>query len=77
EVSAKGLVTITGGKWTTYRLMARDALDRAVATAGLNAAGPSRTADLSLVGANGYSPQLAGQLAERFGTQKEIEPGLM
>lgn len=72
EVSAKGLVTITGGKWTTYRLMARDALDRAVATAGLNAAGPSRTADLSLVGANGYSPQLAGQLAERFGLDADV-----
>jgi len=28
-VSASGLVTITGGKWTTYRRMAEDAVDRA------------------------------------------------
>ncbi len=29
-VSASGLVTITGGKWTTYRKMAKDAVDNAV-----------------------------------------------
>ncbi|GAB2828058.1 glycerol-3-phosphate dehydrogenase/oxidase [Ferruginibacter profundus] len=34
-VSASGLVTITGGKWTTYRKMAADVLDKAVATAKL------------------------------------------
>jgi glycerol-3-phosphate dehydrogenase len=37
-VSKSGLVTITGGKWTTYRQMAEDAVNRAIATAGL----PSR-----------------------------------
>ena len=35
EVSASGLVTITGGKWTTYRRMAKDALERAATFAGL------------------------------------------
>jgi glycerol-3-phosphate dehydrogenase len=34
-VSESGLVTITGGKWTTYRRMARDAVDRAIEVAGL------------------------------------------
>ncbi|MBG6236865.1 glycerol-3-phosphate dehydrogenase [Pedobacter sp. CAN_A7] len=29
-VSASGLITITGGKWTTYRKMAKDTLDRAI-----------------------------------------------
>ena len=33
--SRSGLVTVTGGKWTTYRRMARDAVDRASETAGL------------------------------------------
>jgi glycerol-3-phosphate dehydrogenase len=36
-VSASGLVTITGGKWTTYRSMAEDAVDRAAEVAGLAA----------------------------------------
>lgn len=31
DVSASGLVTITGGKWTTYRKMAQDAVDVAAA----------------------------------------------
>ena len=35
EVSPSGLVTITGGKWTTYRKMAEDAVNQAALIAGL------------------------------------------
>lgn len=35
QVSQSGLVTITGGKWTTYRKMAEDAVDQAALIAGL------------------------------------------
>jgi glycerol-3-phosphate dehydrogenase len=34
-VSDSGLITITGGKWTTYRKMAEDVVNRAEDTAGL------------------------------------------
>jgi glycerol-3-phosphate dehydrogenase len=34
-VSTSGLVTITGGKWTTYRKMAEEAVDNAMLVAGL------------------------------------------
>lgn len=34
-VSGSGLVTITGGKWTTYRKMAEDTVDKALVVAGL------------------------------------------
>lgn len=34
-VSRSGLVTITGGKWTTYRDMAQDAVNRAISVCGL------------------------------------------
>jgi glycerol-3-phosphate dehydrogenase len=34
-LSNSGLVTVTGGKWTTYRRMAEDAVDHASAAAGL------------------------------------------
>ncbi len=37
HVSRGGLVTITGGKWTTYRSMAAVAIDRAAALAGVPA----------------------------------------
>jgi glycerol-3-phosphate dehydrogenase len=35
DVSVSGLVTITGGKWTTYRKMAEDAVNQAALIAGL------------------------------------------
>lgn len=35
EVSASGLVTITGGKWTTYRKMGEDTINKAIASSGL------------------------------------------
>jgi glycerol-3-phosphate dehydrogenase len=49
HVSQSGLVTIVGGKWTTYRKMAEDALDDAVQVGGLPSA-PCVTQDLVLHG---------------------------
>ena len=49
--SPDGLVTVVGGKLTTYRCMAEDAVDRAVGDAGLSSARPCRTAHQPLVGA--------------------------
>src|SRR5690606_6177652 len=34
-IGASGLITITGGKWTTYRKMAEQTVDKAIALAGL------------------------------------------
>jgi glycerol-3-phosphate dehydrogenase len=49
-----GLVTIAGGKYTTYRVMAEDAIDAAVADVR-RAPGHSVTADVPLIGADGYA----------------------
>ena len=47
-----GLVRISGGKFTTYRVMARDAIDAALGVLGEDPkARPTGTADLKLVGA--------------------------
>lgn len=75
HVSTDGLVTITGGKLTTYRQMAQDAVDRAVAVAGLEAT-PCRTTNVPLVGA-ASRPDLARvsaprRLVERHGTQAAL-----
>jgi len=35
-VSASGLITVTGGKWTTYRRMGQDTIDRAALVAALS-----------------------------------------
>jgi glycerol-3-phosphate dehydrogenase len=49
-----GVVTVVGGKLTTYRRMAEDALDVAVSRAGLTA-GPCRTARHPLSGAASHA----------------------
>jgi glycerol-3-phosphate dehydrogenase len=60
-VSASGLVTITGGKWTTYRRMGERTVDEAIAAHGLEAR-PSRTRDLRLHGwEEGRRPKAEGR----------------
>ncbi|MFY1689532.1 glycerol-3-phosphate dehydrogenase/oxidase [Plantactinospora sp. WMMB782] len=48
-----GLLLVAGGKYTTYRVMAADVVDRAARRLG--GVRPSRTADLPLLGADGYA----------------------
>jgi glycerol-3-phosphate dehydrogenase len=48
-VSPSGLITVTGGKWTTYRRMGQDAIDRAATVAALPKVA-SRTPNLRLHG---------------------------
>ena len=52
-VPAPGLVAIAGGKYTTYRVMAADAIDTAVQFVPARVA-PSITEKVSLLGADGY-----------------------
>ncbi|HEY9280458.1 MAG TPA: glycerol-3-phosphate dehydrogenase/oxidase [Eoetvoesiella sp.] len=49
-VSSSGLVTVTGGKWTTYRAMAQDVLDKCVEAALLPALPPCITDRFMLIG---------------------------
>lgn len=56
-----GLTTVVGGKYTTYRRMAEDAVDAAIAPLGI--ATPSRTATLPLVGAERWA-QTRGRVDE-------------
>jgi glycerol-3-phosphate dehydrogenase len=63
-----GIVTVVGGKLTTYRRMAEDAVDRAVAVRGLRA-GPSRTAALPLVGAGPVPAGARPNLIRRYGAE--------
>lgn len=48
-ISDSGLITIAGGKWTTYRKMGEEVIDKAIAVAGLPHA-HSKTEDLHLHG---------------------------
>ncbi|MGB3376176.1 MAG: FAD-dependent oxidoreductase, partial [Microbacterium sp.] len=55
RASADGFVSVLGGKLTTYRRMAQDAVDLAVRLQGLSAP-PSRTASLRLVDSPATEP---------------------
>lgn len=48
-VAPSGLITVTGGKWTTYRRMGQDTIDRAVQVAALPKR-PTATLELKLHG---------------------------
>jgi glycerol-3-phosphate dehydrogenase len=90
-VSPSGLVTVTGGKWTTYRAMAEDVLEKCMESALLDRLPPSETGDFKLVGApepgqgraslagvpglDAYGTE-AEWLAGLPGAQTELAPGL-
>ena len=68
-VEKDGMVTVTGGKWTTYRRMAEEAVDKAVEIAGLaGEAGKCRTLSMGVVGAHGYTNDLFVRVAQRGGS---------
>jgi len=66
-----GLVVVAGGKYTTYRVMARDAVDAAVRDRP--GAPPSRTEEVPLVGAAGFTVawETRDELAESTGLPRE------
>jgi glycerol-3-phosphate dehydrogenase len=69
--SVPGLVVIAGGKYTTYRVMAKDAVDAAVH--GLDAKVPESVTDrIPLLGADGYTAlkNSTHVLARRYGVHE-------
>jgi glycerol-3-phosphate dehydrogenase len=78
--SPSGLVTVIGGKLTTYREMAEDAVDAALAAAAEagdplpRLAGRSRTRKLRLRGADGWAEAATTHrhLAERYGGETGV-----
>ncbi len=69
--SVPGLVVIAGGKWTTYRVMAKDAIDAAVSA--LDGRIPeSTTEDIALLGAEGYKAawNKRSKIARAFGVHR-------
>ena len=90
-VSRSGLVTVTGGKWTTYRAMAEDVLQKCFDKSLLTERKAGVTTDMKLVGADpagGASPSIGrppglhsygteqAQVLGLPGAQVELAPGL-
>ncbi|KAF8992699.1 DAO-domain-containing protein [Cyathus striatus] len=73
HLSESGLLTIAGGKWTTYRAMAEETVDRAVEAFGLaRKAGKCVTESLRLVGSDGWSRNMFIGLIQTYGMETEV-----
>jgi glycerol-3-phosphate dehydrogenase len=78
DVPVPGLASVAGGKFTTYRLMARDVVDAAVADFG-RAVPSSVTEQLPLLGADGLAAVQAGagRLAEDYRVPRAVVEHLL
>ncbi|KAJ8623629.1 hypothetical protein MRB53_032159 [Persea americana] len=77
-----GLITITGGKWTTYRSMAEDAVNAAIKSGKLKPSSGCVTNSLRIVGGEGWHPASFTVLAQQFVRMKKshggkVVPGIM
>ncbi|KAJ8918451.1 hypothetical protein NQ315_008148 [Exocentrus adspersus] len=73
HVSPSGLVTLAGGKWTTYRSMASDTIDKAIEACCLKPDyKKSQTVGLKMIGAEGWSPVMYIRLVQDFGLDCEV-----
>ncbi|KAI9451388.1 DAO-domain-containing protein [Russula earlei] len=73
-VSPSGLLTIAGGKWTTYRAMAEETVDEAVRTFGLESRTTNGcvTESVRLVGSDAWSRNMFICLIQQYGLETDI-----
>lgn len=57
-IDPSGLITVTGGKWTTYRAMAEEVVDKAIDNKLVKSSLPCQTAHVPLVGCETKSTKL-------------------
>uniref|UniRef100_UPI00398EB01E glycerol-3-phosphate dehydrogenase, mitochondrial isoform X2 n=1 Tax=Pristiophorus japonicus TaxID=55135 RepID=UPI00398EB01E len=71
-VTNSGLVTIAGGKWTTYRMMAEDTINAAIKARNLKVTEQCKTVGLQLEGAHDWTPNLHIKLVQYYGLGTEV-----
>lgn len=73
HVSENKLITIAGGKWTTYRAMAEHTIDAAIKACNLKPKHPEcQTDGLLIEGAHGWTPTMYIRLVQDFGLDCEV-----
>jgi len=70
------VIFICGGKWSTYRAMAEELIDRVIAEKGFAKThknlGPCVTKGIKLIGGDGYHELLYVQLVQKYGVSEAI-----
>lgn len=77
NVSESGLLTVTGGKWTTYRKMAADVVTQAIRVGELKPLNDSRTEQIPIAGGEKFKPSIAAELTEKYGMENGVSEHLM
>lgn len=72
HVSDTKLVTIAGGKWTTYRHMAEETVDAAIAACNLKPKSSMSTMGLCLEGGHTWTPTSFIKLVQNYGLETEV-----
>lgn len=70
-----GLLSLLGGKWTTYRLMAADAIDEACQHLGTERA--CQSAEQLLAGAEGYEPKAWENWSKQYAIEADVAQHLL
>lgn len=73
HVSDSNLVTLAGGKWTTFRSMAADCIDAAIKACNLHPEyKKSQSMCVSLEGSENWTPTMYIRLVQDFGLESEV-----
>lgn len=72
HVSDTKLVTIAGGKWTTYRSMAEETVDAAIKACNLKPKNGCLTQGLILEGGHNWTPTSFIKLVQNYGLETEV-----
>jgi len=71
-----GVIFICGGKWSTYRAMAEELVDRVIKEKGFNnratRVGPCVTKGIKLIGGDGYHDLLYVQLVQKYAISEAV-----
>ncbi|KAH8285757.1 hypothetical protein KR018_002107 [Drosophila ironensis] len=76
-ISELGLITISGGNWTTYRAMAEATINAVVREFQLPAMCRCRTKGIKLYGATGHAEHLADSIVRCFGVDYDVADNLV
>ena len=77
DVSDGGLLTVAGGKWTTYRKMSEEAVDKAIEVFELTPLTGCQTENVLLIGSHDYNPNTYIRLIQHYGMETEVAEHLL
>ncbi|KAI8988874.1 FAD dependent oxidoreductase-domain-containing protein [Pilobolus umbonatus] len=72
SISQNKLLTIAGGKWTTYRAMAEEAVDAAIKEYDLKPKNKCQTEYIKVIGGDTYSKTMFIGLIQHFGMDTQV-----